>query len=146
MSIPFFFFFFFCILVIYIKFSAFWKKRSASLLKYFCSYGLQNMLFLECPKAPVSEHPSGINVFTGRKNCCNLHGCTFILVFNSSSTNWVRKDLSLVRSEILGLFGNTLTGMYSRHNWDKFLQQVEMPLSSNFKKCPQFFFEFLKFT
>ena len=37
-----------------------------------------------------------------------------------------------VRSEILGFFGNRLTAdhMYSRHNWEKFLQHVQTPLSS----------------
>ena len=42
------------------------------------------------------------------------------------------KTSLLVRSEILGLFFNTLTtySMYSRQNWENFPQQVQMQLFS----------------
>ena len=49
----------------------------------------------------------------------------------------------LVRSEMLGLFGNTLTAdhhRYSPHNGDKFLQQVQTPLSPKIEKCSGIFF------
>ena len=41
------------------------------------------------------------------------------------------KTSLLVRCEILGLSGNTLTAahMYSRHNSEKFTRHVQMPLS-----------------
>ena len=62
------------------------------------------MRLLECPKAPVLEHPSRVNV---------LPGIEFPLIQDTLS--W--KTSLLVRSEILGLFGNTFTAdhMYSRH-------------------------------
>ena len=55
-----------------------------------------------------------------------------------------KKTSLLVRSETLGLFGNTLTSdqMNSPHNRVKFPQQVQMPLSSKQKKFLNFFFHF----
>ena len=54
----------------------------------------------------------------------------------------------LVRSDILGLFGNTLTAdlMNFPHNRDRFLQQVQTPLSEKPKTFFQFLFAFLKST
>ena len=55
----------------------------------------------------------------------------------------------LVRYEIIGLFGNTLVldHMYSRHNWDKFPQQVKKAIISqtkkNFSKKILAFFKFI---
>ena len=45
------------------------------------------------------------------------------------------KTSLLVRSEKLGLFGNTLAAnhMYSRHNWGKFLQKFKTPLFEKLK-------------
>ena len=40
------------------------------------------MWLLECLKAPVSEQPSGINVFTARKHFQNLPVCMFTLLFH----------------------------------------------------------------
>ena len=59
---------FYCIFEIYIKFWAFWKKRSPSYLQYFPSYCFQKMLLLECWKAPVSELPLELNVLSGPKH------------------------------------------------------------------------------
>ena len=73
---------FFFVFQSYIKIKAFWKKRSASELEYFQSYWLQRMGLLECLMAPVSEHPSAVNVFTRSKHCWNLHGSTFYLIFH----------------------------------------------------------------
>ena len=41
---------------------------------------VKSQILLECPKASVSEHPSGVKVLTGPKHCWNLHGRTFILI------------------------------------------------------------------
>ena len=51
------------------------------------------------------------------------------------------KTSLLVRSEILGLIGNTLLAdhMYSRHHWENFPQHVQAPLSEKTK----FFIKFL---
>ena len=52
---------------------------------------------------------------------------------------------ALVRSEILGLFVNTLTGeyMYSRHNKQNFPQQFQTQLSQKRKAFSRFFIGFL---
>ena len=57
-----------------------------------------------------------------------------------------QKTYILVRSEILVLFDNTLTvsHMYSRHNREKFLSYVEMPLSQKLKIFSETFIAFLK--
>ena len=54
----------------------------------------------------------------------------------------------LVRSEILRLFGKTVTDdhMYYRHNWHQFRQQIQTPLSPKVKIVSQIFFAFLKST
>ena len=58
------------------------------------------------------------------------------------------KNLLLVRSEILGLFVNSMASddNYSRNNRENFLQQVETVLSPKLKSCFQLFMEFLKST
>ena len=53
-----------------------------------------------------------------------------------------------VRSEILELFRNTLTGdhMYSRRRWEKFPQKVQTLLSQKWKKLSEIFIAFLEYT
>ena len=134
----------FSIFKIYIKFSAFWKKKSASWLKYFRSYWLRNMWLLEGHKAPVSEHPSGVNVFTGPKHWRTLRGCTLILVSPYSENKSSYKIYLLIRSQILGLLGNTLTPnhMNSPHNRYKSTQQFQTSLSPKPKIFSKIFFHF----
>ena len=52
----------------------------------------------------------------------------------------------LVRSEILGLFGDTFTAhrMYSRHSWEKLRQQVQTLLSQKWRAFSAIFFAFLE--
>ena len=58
------------------------------------------------------------------------------------------KNSVLVRSEILGLFVNTLTGeyMYSLRKIQNFPHQLHMQLSQKRKAIPRFFIAFLKGT
>ena len=58
------------------------------------------------------------------------------------------KKSALVRSKILGLFVNTLTGEYtdSRRNMQTLTQQVQTPLSLKQKTFFRFFIAFLKST
>ena len=58
------------------------------------------------------------------------------------------KASPLVRSEILGLFGNTLTAehMYSRHTWEKFPQQTQMLLFQKLKTFSHIFITFFQST
>ena len=105
---------------------------------------LRKMSFLECPEAPVSEHSAAVKEFTGRKHYWNLFGRTFILDFPLIQDKLSRKTSLFVGCEILGLFGNTLATdhMYSRHNWGKFSQHVETPLSQKAKKIFTFLSHF----
>ena len=75
------------------------------------------MWLLECPKTPISEHPSTVNVLTGTEHCWYDHANTFITPFHWSIDFRSR----LVRSEILGQFGNTLTAdhLYSGREKEK---------------------------
>ena len=63
----------------------------------------------------------------------NLHKIylNFYLIFPLSQDKLSQKTSLLVRCEILGLFGNTLTvaHMYCRHNSEKFQRYVKTPLS-----------------
>ena len=106
------------------------------------------MSFLECPEAPVSEHSAAVKEFTGRKHYWNLFGRTFILDFPLIQDKLSRKTSLFVGCEILGLFGNTLVTdhMYSRHNWGKFSQHVETPLSQKAKKIFHVFVPFFHST
>ena len=56
----------------------------------------------------------------------------------------IQKISLSVRSEISGLFCNTLTPdhMYSRHNWENFQQHVQTPLSQKLQQLSQIFIEF----
>ena len=58
------------------------------------------------------------------------------------------KKSALVRSQILGLFVNTLTAeyKYSRRNMQTFAQQVQTPLSLKQKIFSTFFIAFLEST
>ena len=73
-------------------------------------------------------------------------GSYLMFLFISVKLCW--KRFVLVRSEILGLFFNTLTAnqMYSRQNWEKLPQQVEAKLSSNPEILFQIFIAFFKAT
>ena len=58
------------------------------------------------------------------------------------------KKSALVRSEILGLFVNTLTAeyTYSRRNMQTFTQSIQTPLSLKQKSFSGFFIAFVKST
>ena len=68
----------------------------------------------------------------------------FLLIYNK----WTWKLSLLVRFQILGLFGNTLTAnhMYSRHRWEKYLQQIQTLLYRNRKSISGKFIAFLEST
>ena len=64
---------------------------------------------------------------------------------------WIQDKLSKktslsVRSEILGMFGNTLTvdHMYFRHNWEKLPQEIQTPLSQKPQTFSGIFITFLQ--
>ena len=56
--------------------------------------------------------------------------------------------MGIVRSELLGLFANTLTAdyKYSGRNWENSSQQDPMQTSLKLKTCSRFFIAFLKST
>ena len=57
------------------------------------SYLVQEICWLQCPKAPLSEHRSRVNLFTCPKHCVNQHGSTFIIISHWKKSNWVTKHL-----------------------------------------------------
>ena len=68
----------------------------------------------------------------------------FLLNFSFIQYKSRQKTSSLVRSEVLGLFGNTLTAdhMYSSHRWGKLLQQLQTLLSQKRRQFPGIFMTF----
>ena len=106
------------------------------------------MWFLECPKAPASEHTFEINKLVGQKHCWNVwrrsFDANFQLIWDKSSTE---RSL-IVRSDILGLCFNRLTGehMYSRLNREIFPQLVWTQLCQKAKTFSEIFTAFLKST
>ena len=103
------------------------------------------MQLLQCPKAPVLEHPSTVNVFTCPKHCWNLHCSPFIPILYKYRRKWVGKHV-LVICEVLRLFRNTLTAdhMYFGYRWEKFLEQDQMVWSEKQKTFSQNFIACLK--
>ena len=101
------------------------------MLKYFRNYSLRKMWLLKRIAGPFSEHPSGVNVLTGGKNCRSLQESTFILLFHHSDIDRTGKHPFLVRSKILGLLISPLTAdaKYSRHNRRKLMQPIQIYLS-----------------
>ena len=75
-----------------------------------------------------------------------LHHFYLIFPLIRDERSW--KKLLLVRSEILGLFVNTLTAdeKYSRYNREKFPQQIQMQLYKKPKTFSRLFIVFLKST
>ena len=80
------------IFTIYIKFSMFWNKKQASIVKFFWSYCLRNLCLFNCITGLVSERPLTLNLFTSLKNSWNLQKSTCLLLFNNSEPNWIRKS------------------------------------------------------
>ena len=72
-------------------------------------------------------------------------GQIFCPILSLSGDRLIWKASPLVRSEVLGLFVNTLTGTdkYSRHNREKILQPVQIQLSEKLKKKINFLLQFL---
>ena len=60
--------------------------------------------------------------------------------------NW--KTYPLVRSKVLGLFGNRFTAdrMYPRHTWENLQKQVQTPLCQKQSLCSSIFIAFLEST
>ena len=69
------------------------KKRWPSSLMYFPNYKLQNTWLDKCLKSPVSEHRWTVNMLHGPKQCCNMHGTTFIGFSHQSERIRVRKSV-----------------------------------------------------
>ena len=75
-----------CICAIYRNLALLSKKRSSSEVISFWNYRLQNMDLITCPKSPLLEHLWRVNMLKGLKNCLNLHGSVFVLLFHQSES------------------------------------------------------------
>ena len=106
------------------------------------------MWFLECAKAPASEHSFEVNEFTGRKRCWNMSCRCFYAKFLLIWDKWRTERSLLVRSKILGLCFNRLTSdhMYFRLNTEIFPELVRTKLSQKPKTFSGIFIEFFKST
>ena len=106
------------------------------------------------PRNVVTSMPESSYFRTLFESQC-IHGCKTLLrpalqhfypnfPLSQNKLSW--KISALVISEILGLFGNTLTAdnMYSRHNWQKFWQQVQAILSQKLKQFLHIILAFLQ--
>ena len=96
---------------------------------YFQDYRRRKTLLLKWLKCPVSEHPSIVNMLKDSKHCWNLHNSTFTIFFINLREIDCKTSLVVI-SEILGLFGNTLTAddKYSVDNSEKLVQSIQMQL------------------
>ena len=105
------------------------------------------MWFLQCPKAPAREHPFEVNELTGPKHCWNVSRRNLYANFTLMSDKSTKERSLLVRSKILGLRFNRLTGnhMYSRLNRQIFRQPVRTQLCQKPKTFSGTFIVFLKF-
>ena len=63
----------------------------------------------ECLKSNISEHRSIVNMVNGPKNCCNMYDST-LSNFRLVLGKWSWKKSLFVKSEILRLVANTLSG------------------------------------
>ena len=81
--------------------------------------------------------PFGSQRYSGSKTALKSARQNFYPIVSSSRDILSWKVSLLVRSEILGLFVNTLTAdyKYSCHNTENFLQQIQIALS----RKPSFF-------
>ena len=70
------------------KFQRNYLQYQKHFLELFRSYWIQKMCLLECPKAPVSEHPFVVNLLKVLKHSWSLHKSTFMLTFHSCQTKW----------------------------------------------------------
>ena len=104
----------------------------------------REMCWFECPKAPVLEHSSDsqrvhlsqtLLKFPRRQSYPN-----FLLLKHKLS----QKTSLSVRSEISVLFVNTLNAdqMYSRHNWENFVQYLQRPITQKWKHFLELLFNF----
>ena len=84
---------FFCILVVYIKFRTFSKKRWPLYLMYFRNYGLRKTCLDIWLKSAVSDDPFIGNMVNVPKQCFNLNDSTVTIFSDDFERTWFRKSL-----------------------------------------------------
>ena len=124
----------------YIKFCAFWKKYQLHSFNTFGANYSKKCGYLNAWKLLFQNtfHVSMCSQVPRLSKSPRLHFYpTFPVLWDKLS----QKTSFLFRSKILGLFDNTLTvnHIYFRHNWGKFPQQVQMPLSQKKNILSDFF-------
>ena len=68
-------------------------KLSERLLNKAISYRLQKAGLLKCLKSPLPEHLWAVNMLNGPKDCLNLHGSVFVILFDLSEEKLAQKTL-----------------------------------------------------
>ena len=141
-----FFWSFFYVSEIWIKFRTFSKKRWAFLLKYSWNHNLPKEMVTNMSKTPYFRTRFGKQRVTGFELLLKSSRHHYYSMFPWIWEKLCWKKSVLVRSEILGLFVNTLTVeyMYSRRNMQNFTQLPLAQLSQKRKAFSGFFIAFLK--
>ena len=96
----------------------------------------------------VSEHALTVNMWKLPSYLRNLHESAFIMIFSLVSEKLIWKMSSLVLTEILGVFLNTLIGdaMYSVQDCENLPLPIQMQLPEKRKRFSQFSVPFLETT
>ena len=102
------------------------------------------MWLLLRPKAPISEHPSRVNVFRGIKHCWHDHGKTFINTCHWSNTHWVGKGVCFwdlkAQDSLVTRWLPIISILLVR--WKKFAQPCPLPLAQQQKTFSPIFIAF----
>ena len=133
------------------KFTTFWKNRWDFYLKYSRNYWLQRKWIPKRCKRPSFRTYFSKQRFRGFETLLKLARHPYYRMFPLIWDKLSWKNSFLVRSEILGLFVNTMTAeyRYSRRNMQNFQQQDQTQLSEKRNSFLDFYFVsqmYIKFT
>ena len=85
------------------------EKKMTLLVDFFLQLHTGKSMLLKGLKSPKSEHLWTVNMLKGPKECLNMHGSIFVIIFDHSEKKIRPKISVLVVSEILWLFVKILT-------------------------------------
>ena len=85
------------------------EKKITLLVDFFLQLHTGKSMLLKGLKSPKSEHLWTVNMLKGPKECLNMHGSIFVIIFDHSEKKIRPKISVLVVSEILWLFVKILT-------------------------------------
>ena len=77
------------------------EKKMTLLVDFFLQLHTGKSMLLKGLKSPKSEHLWTVNMLKGPKECLNMHGSIFVIIFDHSEKKIRPKISVLVVSEIL---------------------------------------------